>query len=340
MNEQTKNIIKNMSAVAFGLVLCLVIVLLIEGMLAVFHVGEKPAKVIYPKGYHHRDKFGIVRAKAGEQIVSMHIKQTNKIVYSIKYSIDEYSRRITPVDNVGKRNKFAMFIGCSFTFGEGVENNQTLAYYVGENTKQYTPYNYGMHGHGPFDNLARLQSIDYQNEIKEKKGVLIYTFLEPHISRTIGDSTAMQWKIRDIYYKKDKSGELVRKGTFLSQQPFHSSLYFILGKSRILRMLGITFPLKFSQKDISLTADVIEAMKKTFLSHYPQSRFYVLIYPGSLYVKEILEELNQRKIDYLDYTHLFDIHDPKYYLCKEDQHPSAFAYEVLAKKLIQDIWLK
>ena len=221
-----------------------------------------------------------------------------------------------------------------------MEDDQTLPAQVGQNTVSYVPYNYAMHGHGPFDSLASIENINYEQEIKEKDGILIYVFIEPHIARAIGSMKTMSWKADDVYYEQTKEGKLLRKGTFRKQRRFLTPLYIFLNKSRILKALRIDFPLKFNASHFSLTADVIKAMKEKFQLQYPHGEFYLMIFPGSLYSKEMIEEFKKRKIDYLDYTHLYPADDPRYVIAPQDEHPSPLGFQFIAKKLISDLGLK
>ena len=270
----------------------------------------------------------------------MYLKRTNEEGYNVTYSIDEFHRRIVPVNNKEQRDKFVMFIGCSYTFGEGVEDNQTFTYEVGKNATEYTPYNYAVHGHGPFDNLARLEGIDYENEIKEKQGLLIYMYIDPHVIRTIGGGFSMSWKTDDPYYKDNRDGKLVRHGSFKEGRPFLTPLYYMLSKSRLLKTFKIWFPMRISSKHIDLTVKTIEAMQDRFNSQYPDSKFYVVIYPGNHYANSIIETLREKGIRYLDYSNLFDIKNPEYSIRKEDEHPSVLAHRILGKKIVEDLQLK
>ena len=69
-------------------------------------------------------------------------KIDDRVVYDVVYSIDEFHRRITPVGQTEDRTRFLLFFGDSFTFGEGVSDNETLPFYVGELAPKYKPYNY------------------------------------------------------------------------------------------------------------------------------------------------------------------------------------------------------
>ncbi|MEI6128295.1 MAG: hypothetical protein WCQ99_17240, partial [Pseudomonadota bacterium] len=70
-------------------------------------------------------------------------KVNNRVSYDAAYTIDEYGRRLTPGLNEWGKDFFILFFGCSFTFGEGLQDNETLPFYVSEYAGRYRAYNYG-----------------------------------------------------------------------------------------------------------------------------------------------------------------------------------------------------
>ena len=59
-------------------------------------------------------------------------------------------------------------------YGEGVEDDETLPFLVADMATGITPYNFAFHGHGPFDVLAQIESIDFSEEVRERHGVLLW----------------------------------------------------------------------------------------------------------------------------------------------------------------------
>ena len=141
------------------------------------------------------------------------------MVYDVNYTTDEFSRRITPWSSRGPVDKFALFFGCSFMFGQGVMDNETLPYYVGELTSRYRPYNYGGIGYGPQQMLAKFQERTLPREVSERQGVLIYLLIGDHVNRAIGSVQVHNDRgIGMPFYTVDSDGMLVRRGNFKSDQ--------------------------------------------------------------------------------------------------------------------------
>jgi hypothetical protein len=262
------------------------------------------------------------------------------IIYDAVYRTDEYNRRRIPLENPNKRDKFLAFFGDSITFGQGVNDEETLPYYLGRYAPEYKPYNYGVIGYGPQNMLAKLQSSDLTQEISEKNGIGIYTFVEDHIFRTVGVMHVVNtWGSALPYYTFDESGGLVRKGDFTSGRPLLSLLYRILGKSQIIEYFKIDFPPKITDTDIKLTARIIEESRNLFKAQFPEADFLVLFFPiyydKKTYVDELTPYFERAGIKYLDYSTMKWPVDE--YTIKGDFHPTPKGHHAVAARLTRDL---
>src|SRR5690242_12950529 len=75
--------------------------------------------------------------------VSEKLGKNGESIYTVKYTIVDDGFRITP--NNSSTGNTINFLGCSFTFGEGLNDDQTLPYYVSE-FGRYHVRNYGFVG--------------------------------------------------------------------------------------------------------------------------------------------------------------------------------------------------
>ncbi len=324
-----------------GIVLCLALILAVEVTLRVIGCPSPTYYREYPRKYSERYDFGVSKPLSGRhRSFSKRIK-TGEYLYDVIYTVDEKGRRVTSVTNRQQRNRFILFFGGSFTYGEGIRDNQTLPYAVGRIAPHYMPYNYGFIGHGPFDALAKLENIDLKNEVREDSGLLIYYFATFHISRVIGSMNTMSSKYDDPFYRKNNRGEFVRAGSFFTGRPLQTFIFRVLLYSKILEAFKINFPLRINDQHIQLTAECFEQIQKEFKRQYPQGRFYVLIYPGSIRIlPSVMRYFEEKGIRYLDYSKLFSTKDPQYYLAEEDRHPSALANQKLAEAIVRDLRLQ
>ena len=114
-------------------------------------------------------------------------KSTGDTVYNVKYTISN-SLRLTPNSNV-ESDSTMIFLGCSFTFGEGLNDNETFPYYVNEMfNNKYKIKNFGFHGYGPNHIHSLIKNVILVDEsiLKDmNKTEFYYKFYNFHIERAI-----------------------------------------------------------------------------------------------------------------------------------------------------------
>jgi hypothetical protein len=264
-------------------------------------------------------------------------KRDGKILYDVTYSIDEYGRRTTPVKNPKSRDNFLLFFGCSVTFGEGVNGDETMPFYVAELAPKYKSYNYGYIGYGPQNMLAQLQTGNLAKEMSETDGIAIYTFIGHHVSRAIGSmKIATAWGSSLPFYTIDSRDKVVRKGSLTSGRPFLSFLYSTISKSEIVRYFNIDFPWKINDSHIKITFRLIEESRNRFRQQFHSDDFYVLLYPGSENAKEMIAYFQRAQIKYLDYSNLVELTTTEFHI-KGDGHPTAKGHKTIAEMLTRDL---
>jgi hypothetical protein len=260
-----------------------------------------------------------------------------KTLYQVVYTTDARGRRLTPADNLDNRSNYILFFGGSYTFGEGVNDDETMPYYVSQLAPGFRVYNFGVGGYGPQHMLAKLQEKEMTTEVEEANGILIYTFINEHIIRAIGSMRihSQRGEVMPHYYL-DGDGELVRDRDMVSGRPLTGGLYAILGRSHVLRFFDFDYPFQLGGSNMQTTAKIIEEARNRFQEKFNSADFYVLIYPGRGF-PELLPYLETADIKYLDYSELPEIYDDDFWL--GEGHPSAKAHRIVAEKLVQDLGL-
>lgn len=332
-----KQYFPNVFAVLFGILVTVGLILTVEGTLRLIGQSQKAWKRTYPENYHSSFYFGVRKPLPGDHSVQQHATGTGEPIFDVTYSIDQYSRRVTPVDDRENRDKFLLFFGGSFTYGDGIHNNETIPFSVGQLAKDHMPYNYGYEGLGPLDMLAKAENINFKQEVKESQGTVVYTFIDDHINRAIGSMSVMSFMSDGAYYKLNDNGKLSHEGTFKTGRPVVTSIYRLLDKSRILKALNIGIPPRHTKQHYMLTAKAIEQTKERIKKIYPESNFYVLLFPGEKLGEKLKGYLEERQIVYLDYINLYDVEDPRYTLSPIDGHPTAFANQAVARQMVKDL---
>lgn len=259
-----------------------------------------------------------------------------QIIYRVKYSTDTNSLRVTPLDTTKPRTKYAQFYGCSMTFGEGVQSNETLPYYFAKFDSTYRPYNFAYSGYGPHQMLARLETENVKKIVKENSGIAFYIYINDHVNRVLGTLTNFGYNGGEVPYYYEVNNQLKHNGLIKDARKFRSWIFRQLLKSNILKLFKIGYPFKITEKDYELTAEVMAQASRDYKKQFGNDNFYVIIYPTTVDSSLIINLLKQKGVKILDYSKLFNPLEKKYAI-PYDEHPTALANEVLIKQLVKDI---
>ncbi len=264
-------------------------------------------------------------------------KQDSKIIYDVYYKTDKYGRRFIPVSKIKTKKFFVLFLGCSFAFGHGLNDNETLPYYFDLMSPKYRAYNYGVDGYGANHVLAFLENHSFDQEITERTGVGFYVFMEDHVNRAIGTSEYLarhSSSAKSPYYKLIQDVP-VYSGSFLAGRKFITELYQALNKVSFLKKIGIqSFP-RIRAKHYEYTAKLIKKMNVVYRKQFGNDNFYVVIHPFCRNDSTIIKYLEKYNIKYIDLrsprTYAVDYKIPM------DGHPNAKLNRLLAGILISFI---
>jgi hypothetical protein len=269
-------------------------------------------------------------------------KIDDRVVYDVVYSIDEFHRRETPVGQTEDRTRFLLFFGDSFTFGEGVNDNETLPYYVGELATEYKPYNYGLSGYGPQQMLAKLQSGDLSDEVLEPDGMAIYVFIDAHVERALGSMYVHNaWGDQMPFYRLNGQDNLVRDGNFTTGRPLVSALYATLARSEIAHYYNVNIPPRLMDHHYGFTARVIAEARDEFRARFNSDEFYVVIYPDEGdYAEDIIPHFERLGLKYLNYDELVKLDSDEGLSIAGDRHPTGKAHHMVAGWIVSDLGLE
>jgi hypothetical protein len=269
----------------------------------------------------------------------------NETVCDVTYTINADGLRDTPSSN-SSSDKCLLFFGCSFAFGECLNDKETLPYFMGnELNGKYKILNFGFQGYGPHQMLAALETGIVDNVIKGCQQVdVVYSAIPHHVARSAGYSP---WDKHGPKYMLE-SGKLVHKGAFDGSKVTTSVLNRV--KAHMIRspVLKKLFPRKrvFTsnlEKDTFIA--IIEKAQSLIKSRYSNARFIVFFWDANYLStdsekkdsKIITRKLSEKGLEYYqaqdvleDYTN-----DPqrRYTVSKYDGHPSAEANKFIASFL-------
>jgi hypothetical protein len=284
------------------------------------------------------DEFFGYRPAPGKAITSR-LEVDGETVYDVTYTIDVDRRRVVPVPGAQARPASILFCGCSFTFGEGLEDDETLPYHVGLLTPGHRPWNLAYWGWGPQQMLAQFDHGGVPHEACDRETILVYTFIDNHVKRAIGSMRVVRdWGVDFAFYEPGPDDRPILRGTFARDRPLRTALLRLLGRSQMLSHLNVDVPLKLRDEHFELTASLLAEGARRLRETCGSTRFYVLIYPGSRLGPELIPRLTSRGVEVLDYSGLHDPHEPGLRI-PGDLHPTPQANAQVAARLVADLGL-
>ena len=265
----------------------------------------------------------------------------DQIVYEATYTHDEHGLRESPPCDGENAVGDVLFFGGSFTYGMGVNDNQTMPFQVGLMTeRQFCIHNFGLQGYGPHQMLSALEHGIVARVVPDdgKIKVGIYLAITDHLSRAAGRST---WDQHGPRYLMAPSGEVRFSGNFDDNTGFSKSLARHLRKSFTYNRIAEART-GAREMDLELFLGIVNASRKTFESLYEKTDFHVIFWDNPQI------ELSQKTAGYLkgkmQHLHLIteiipDIHQNKelYRISEHDGHPSAHTHGLIAEYVVSNI---
>lgn len=261
-----------------------------------------------------------------------------QVVFKATYSFNEYGLRASPPFNNDSLIGDCLFFGCSYTLGEGVEDDETFPYQVGLLTKgQYRIHNFAFNGYGPHQMLAALEYGTVRevvpNDEKTKHGFFL-TFPH-HALRAAG---WIGWDVHGPRYLLNTDGSVSLNGTF-----YDNIIIRGLRQSKILYNRLFNYE-NISSEQIELYAEIIAASEDKFKAFYPDGKFYVLfINRQTKLSQKLLSALQQKELKILSVNEILSDPAPyseRFRVHKYDPHPNALANKLIASFIAEKILLK
>lgn len=260
--------------------------------------------------------------------------QDSDTLSTVQYCSDNLGFRVNckQEDNSVKKN-FMCFLGCSFTFGLGVDYNNTFGEIFEKKNASFKSYNFGCFGYGPHQialQLNKQNEITNKKNISENDGYFCYTYIDDHLNRVYGGSDYLKYGYitSDVYFEKNKL--IVKKRNHLK-----NAICEIIRNSNFLSFFSVKLNYPKTEKFYSRFAGIINFINKRTKILRPNSKFIIGIYPT------FGNDLNWTK--YLDKSiKVIKVKKPvdfskKKYILKADNHPNGKFNLFYINKIIKNL---
>jgi hypothetical protein len=260
-------------------------------------------------------------------------------LYDVTYTIDENGLRAVPPDRPVDGPDGVLFFGGSYTYGEGVEDGETLPAVVQELARIRT-FDFGFHGYGPHQMLAAIQSGKVEAAVTGTPRLAIYDALVSHLARAAGRSF---WDRHGPRYLLEAGGRLVRRGHFDDEaSPLRDAVMRQIGKSHVYERFLKT-RIRVDADDIPLFLAIVGASRDALAARYPGIAFHVILWDCDAtwgLRDRILAGLEARGIPWHAVSSVLpemNRNPAKYRLHPHERHPSPAAYRAVGKYVVDHI---
>ena len=133
-------------------------------------------------------------------------KNPGDIIYDVTYSLDDHARRTVPEVQTG--NDCVLFFGGSFTWGEGVEDHQTIPrQFSVASGLAVNAVNFGYAGYGPNHMLRAIEDGILSSACDSQIRAVFYTAIPVHYLRSAG---LVDWGPKSPRYVFNENAEAIR----------------------------------------------------------------------------------------------------------------------------------
>ena len=307
---------------------------LIEGGFYLAGLGPEAPEVVETGVFYDSDELLGYKPTPGRRAHAVK-RVGDRTVYDVFYDIDEEGRRVTPGSTGGRGDPLVLFFGGSITFGEGVQDDETLPHAYAEAAPGTRVLNYGFRGYGPQQMLAMLEDGRLDHEIEGVEVTAVYTFIDAHVARAVGSMIVVTtWGIDMPRYAYGPDGRLLLQGSFRSAQPLRNLLYELASNSHTLSHLGLDLP-PTRAAHFDLTAGIILQSAERIAARASSLRMLVVLHPSVRRAgKPFLAALEDLPLEVVDYRGLWDTGDPAFSI-PEDWHPTPRAHRLIGRRLAE-----
>lgn len=247
-------------------------------------------------------------------------------IVDVTYGIDKAGLREIPSAVQGGPHKVAFF-GCSFMFGHGVEENETVPYYFVQEAKgTFEGYNFAGEGWGPHQMLKELES-GFVYRVAGVPDLAIYEAIPDHLRRVAGRAP---WEDGPKY-------SLCQDGGACYSGPFHSDYYITcrhwLEQSWTMKFIESRFASLSRPSDMPLFLAVLKKTRSLLAQN--GTRFVIVLWDQNELAKAMIKALRANEFDVIALSSIVSESDflKTHPLIQSDRHPSPATNKAIAAYL-------
>ena len=269
-------------------------------------------------------------------------KLTLKYTLPKKFDINDYSVRFRATEGTKKNKRPIIFIGCSYTVGEGLSDTQKIDYKISKLTGR-TTYSRAISGGGPQMALFQFKKGMIKKDIPDAQ-FIIYTYVPDHAYKTLEYRLSYLSTRLNLRYEKNHNHQLSEVKPFL---PILYSSFLVKTIQNNITDYKIE-KLNKEGKTFETFNLIMSELMKYSKKEYPDSKFIILEYPDHYIKLSKLKSPNFTKEEkkYLESLGFIVINAEELtgknlysleYRAEDKDHPNEKAWDEIAPKLIKKL---
>jgi hypothetical protein len=251
-----------------------------------------------------------------------------------RVSTDTAARRRT-VGQPADAETQVLFFGCSYTWGWGLDDSDTLPSAFQSLRKDAIAWNLAMEGFGPHDALRQMENADraLAGIDSSRPTLALWVMIPGHVERVMGDANYVyQYGRNHPRYALAQDGALTYRGAF-RESPLRYFAALAHGRSRLLTALAPDIRFDGEEtRERTVIAVLRELERRLATWAGPRGSFAVVLFPRLGRDHTITKALADSGFRVFDYSRL-----PFTLLHPFDPHPNAATVRTVAEGLAHDV---
>lgn len=207
----------------------------------------------------------------------VYLTPENELLFDKRYTFGPDRYRVVPAP-AGPKSSHLVFFGCSYTFGVGANDDETLPAYAAALRPEVQVYSFALMSYGPAQALllAREGVLD---TITEPAGAGVFLLIPDHLNRLHPKMSYLDWMWDFPAFELDEAGRTRHLGPMSSVYRWQQWGMLLLSKSQFKRWARIELPTKIPPEAFPLCAALLAELREAYRAKFPGNEFYVILDP-------------------------------------------------------------
>lgn len=199
--------------------------------------------------------------------------------FSAIYTFDQYGWRTVPTNPKLKRDRYLVIYGGSQIFGLGVNDNETIPYYLNKALPNYHIYNFSLRSYSPSNYYSIAQNLTAYSNIQEKEGTVLFHYNSSMFALITKSLLGYSWGGSSPIYELE-NGTLKFQGILKNLSPIRLTVYKTLLQLDLFRYFWFDPSVTATNDTKNLLCQLIVQSRDKIQKQLPKSRFILAEFPS------------------------------------------------------------